>query len=86
MDNSQNVFNNCEINIDLNRSEKCVIVTTNVAIQATTFIIIDAKLISVVNLSTQDNAKLLEQTKSGFKKTMSQNKYEPKVPKERQNQ
>ena len=61
-------------------------VTTNVAIQATTFMIIDAKLISVVNLSTQDNAKLLEQTKSDFKKTMNQNKYEPKVPKERQNQ
>ena len=74
MDNSQNVFNNCEINIDLNRSEKWVIVTTNVAIQATTFMIIDAKLISVVNLSTQDNAKLLEQTKSDFKKTMNQNK------------
>ena len=35
---------NCEINIDLNWSEKCVIVATNVAAQATTFSITDTKL------------------------------------------
>ena len=59
---------NCEITLDLNRSENCVIVVTNVAAQATTISITDTKLyVPVVTLSTQDNAKLLEQLKSGFK-------------------
>ena len=31
--------------------------------------------VSVVSLSTQDNAKLLPQLKSGFKRTISWNKY-----------
>ena len=52
---------NCEITLDLNWSENCVIVATNVPAQATTFSIIDTKLyVPVVTLSTQDNAKLLE--------------------------
>ena len=39
--------------------------------------ITDAKLyVSVVTLSTQDNAKLLQQLKSGFKKTINLNKYQ----------
>ena len=32
-------------------------------------------LVPVVTLSTQDNAKLLPQSKSGFKRTISRNKY-----------
>ena len=61
-------FINSEINLDLNRSEICVIVATNVAAQAATFSITDTKLyVPVVTLSIQDNAKLLEQLKSGFK-------------------
>ena len=45
---------------------------TNVAVQATTFSITDAKLyVPVVTLSNQDNAKLLEQLKSGFKRTIN---------------
>ena len=53
---------NCEVSLDLNWSENCVMVATNEEDQATTFSIIDAKLyVSVVTLSTQDNAKLLEQ-------------------------
>ena len=52
---------NCVINLDLNWSENCVIVATNVAAQATTFPITDTKLyVPVVTLSTQDNAKLLK--------------------------
>ena len=52
---------NCEINLHLNWSEKCVKVTTAVANQGTTFSITDTKLyVPVVNLSTQDNVKLLE--------------------------
>ena len=37
-------------------------------------------------MSSQDNAKLLEQLKSGFKRTINCNKYEPKVKVEQQNQ
>ena len=40
----------------------------------------------LVSLSTQDNAKLLQQLKSGFKRTVNSNKYQPKVSSERQNQ
>ena len=48
---------NCEINLDLNWSENCVILATDVAAQPTTFIVIDTKLyVLVVTLSTQDNA------------------------------
>ena len=35
--------------------------------------------VPVVTLSTQDNAKLLQQLKSGFKKTINWNKYESNV-------
>ena len=53
---------NCEITVDLNWPENCVIVATNVADEATTFSITDTKLyVPIATLSTQDNAKLLEQ-------------------------
>ena len=42
--------------------------------------------VPVVTLSTQDNANLLQQLKSGFKKTINWNKYQSKVSQERQNQ
>ena len=78
---------NCEINLDLNWSENCVIVATNAAAQATTFSITDTKLyVPVVTLSIQDNAKLLEQLKFGFKRIINWNKYQTKVSTERQNQ
>ena len=35
--------------------------------------------VTVVTLSTQDNAKLLEQLKSGFKATINWNKYQSRV-------
>ena len=57
-------------------SENCVIVSTNVANQNATFLITDTKLyVSLVTLSTQDNAKLLQQLKSGFKRVINWNKY-----------
>ena len=63
---------NCEITLDLNWPENCVIVATNLAAQVTTFSITDTKLyVPVVILSTQDNPKLLEQLKSGFKRTIN---------------
>ena len=45
-----------------------------------TFAITDTKLCGpAVTFSTQDNAKLLEQLKSCFKRTINWNKYEPEV-------
>ena len=68
---------NCEINIDLNWSKMHVIVAIDVADQVTTFSITDTKLYGrVVTLSTQDNINLLEQLKSGFKRTINSNKYQ----------
>ena len=78
---------NCEINLDLNWPEICVIVATNVAVQATTFSITDRKrYVPVVTLSTQDNAKRLELLKSGFKRIMNWNKYQSKVSPQKINQ
>ena len=55
--------------------------------QEPTFTTPDTKLyVTVASLSTQDNAKLFEQLKSGFKRTINWNKYEPKVTVEQQNQ
>ena len=55
--------------------------------QDTIFSITDTKTyVPVVTLSTQDNTKLLEQLKYGFKRTINCNKYQPKVSTERQNQ
>ena len=57
-------------------SGNCVIIYTNNANQNPTFEITETKLyVPVVTLSTQDNAKLLPQLKSGFKRTISWNKY-----------
>ena len=78
---------NCETTLDLNWSENCVIVATDVAAQATTFSLTETKLyVPVVSLSTKDNAKLLQQLKPGFKRTVNWNKYQTKVSKERVNQ
>ena len=63
---------NCEITLDLNWSEKSIMVATNIENQGATFSITDTELyVPVVTLSTQDNAKLLQQLKSGFKKTIN---------------
>ena len=59
---------------------------TNVAAQAATFSITDTKhYVPVVILLTQDNAKVLEQLKSGFKRTINWNKYQTKVSTKRVN-
>ena len=58
-------------------SENGILVAGTVANQATTFAITDTKLyVPVVTLSTHDNAKLLDQLKTGFKKTINWNKYQ----------
>ena len=75
---------NCEINLTLTWSEDCAISS---ATGETKFRITDAKVyIPVLTLSTQDNAKLLRQLKSGFKRTINWNKYQAKVSTEGENQ
>ena len=67
---------NCEVNLILIWSTNCVIMYSNVANQVPTFEITETNLyVSVVTLSTHDNAKLLPQLKSSFKRTISWNKY-----------
>ena len=59
----------------------------NNAYQETTFLITDTKIyVPIVTLSNQDNEKLLQQSKSGFKKTVKWNRYQSKIWAERQNQ
>ena len=65
---------NCEVNLILTWSKDCVITNST---GAGKFAITETKLyVPVVTLSTQDNAKLLQQLKSGFKRTISCNKYQ----------
>ena len=60
---------NCEVNLILTWSANCVMIRTNVASQSATFAITEVTLyVPVVTLPTQDNANLLLQLKSGFKK------------------
>ena len=68
---------NCEVNLELTWSRDSVITNSN---GAGKFAIAETKLyVPVVTLSTQDNAKLLQQLKSGFKRTINWNKYESSV-------
>ena len=63
----------CEVNLILTWSSTCVI--TNYT-GAGIFKITDTKLyVPAVSLSTQDNSKLLQQLKSGFKRVINWNKY-----------
>ena len=60
-------------------SSNCIIIYTDVANQVPAFTITETNLyVPLVTLSTQDNAKLLPQLKSGFKRTISWNNYLPK--------
>ena len=67
---------NCEVYLILIWSAHCFIVYTNVANQGTTFTITETRrYVPVVTLSTHNNAKLLLQLKSCFKRTINWNKY-----------
>ena len=67
---------NCKVNLILTWSSTCVVVSTNIAYQGATFTITDTRLyVPVVTLSTQENAKLLQQLKSGSKRVINWNKY-----------
>ena len=68
---------NCEIKLILTWSINCVISEGD---RVTTCAITQTKLyVPVVTLSTQDNTKLLQQLKSGFKRGINWNKYQLKV-------
>ena len=71
---------NCKINLILTWSVNCLLVAGTVANQAPIFTVTDTKLhVPLVTLSTQDNAKLLQETNSGFKRTIIWNKYQSKI-------
>ena len=71
------ILNQGEVNLELTWSRDCVI--TNSTGEGK-FEITETKLyVPVVTLSTQDNAELLQQIKSGFKRTINWNKYESSV-------
>ena len=65
----------CEVNLILTWSSTCVITSFTGAAR---FAIADTKIyVPVVTLSTQGNSKLLQQSKSGFKRTINwDNKYQ----------
>ena len=68
---------NCEVNLILTWSKDCVI--TNSTGEGK-FAITETKLyVPVITLSTKDNAKLLQQLKSGFKRIINWNKYESEM-------
>ena len=76
---------NCKINLILIWSANCVI--TDAVIQATTFATADIKLyVPIITLSAQDNTKLLQYWKSGFKRTINCHQYQLILLKERQKQ
>ena len=66
---------NCEVNLILVWSAKCLL--SNSRNQETTLAQTDTNLYAPVRaLSTRNNAKLLQQSKSGFKRTINWNKYQ----------
>ena len=68
---------NCEINLIFTWSEDCVISSATGKIKLKKA---DTKLyVPVITLSTRDNLRLLQQLKSGFKRTINWNKYQPKL-------
>ena len=67
---------NCEISLILTWYANCVISSSA---QATTFVRNDTNLyVPVITLSIDDYAKLLQQVKSRFERTITWNKYEKK--------
>ena len=78
---------NCEVSLTLTWSEICVITSTatrevdpNANPAVAGIKITDTKLyVPVITLSTENYNKLLEQLKTGFKRTIKWNKYRSEV-------
>ena len=65
---------NCEINFILTQIANFIISQRDIV---TTFAMTDTKLYALIlNLSTQDNTKLLQEMKLGLKRTINWNKYQ----------
>ena len=65
---------NCEINFILTKIANFIISQRDIV---TTFAMTDTKLYALIlNLSTQDNTKLLQEMKLGLKRTINWNKYQ----------
>ena len=68
---------NCEVELMLTWPKGCVI-TDSTGVEK--FAITETKLyVPIVILSIRDNAKLLQQLKSGFKRTINWNEYESSI-------
>ena len=80
---------NCEVELILTWSKNCVLADMTVANNPPTgleFQITDTKLyVPVVTLSKENNTKLLEQLKTGFKRTIKWNKYRSQMTIQPQN-
>ena len=80
---------NCEVELILTWSKNCVLADMTVANNPPTgleFQITDTKLyVPVVTLSKENDTKLLEQLKSGFKRTIKWNKYRSQMTVQPQN-
>ena len=60
---------NCEINLSLTWLKNCFIMSNAIDNEVSTFKINDTKrYVPAVTLSTDDNAKILQQLKTGFKR------------------
>ena len=68
---------NCESNLILTWSKDCII--SSATGEAKFKITNTKRYVPAVTLSTQDDEKLLQQLKSGFKRTINWNKYQPRV-------
>ena len=66
---------NCEISLTLSWSQNFVVNPPIVAINNPT----GATLFSVITLSTEEDNKLLDKLKSGFKRTVKWNKYRSEI-------
>ena len=73
---------NREINLTLTWSPTCVITNSTVAWR----FVVTKLYVSAVTLSTQGNAKLSQQLKCGFKRSINWNKYQSNKSKESQKQ
>ena len=68
---------NCEVNLLLTWSKDCVITNSR---GKGKFAVTEAEIyVPVVTLSTQDNAKLLQQLKSVFKRAINWNQYKSSI-------
>ena len=75
----------CEINLMSTWYANYFITDNPIKRQDTIFVLTVVTVVPVVTLLTQDNAKLLQQLKWGFKRTINCNKYQSKVTIQDQN-